>query len=208
MPRTRRTPEPPIYLFRVRMLGGFYAPQDAHSIWREIAVASNQTLSDLGKAIPLAFDFDDPHLWSFFLSGKPWDTASEYALQPDEDFVSGIRSRAAKGTLIRDVPFPGKTGRKEFLFLFDFGDEWHFGVKLLRQDQTVDPKARYPQVVASKGVSPPQYPDYPEDEEEAGFIIVGMDETDIQLLGLDAHFQIVDGMVVPKKMDEGENPSP
>ena len=76
MPR-RRQPEPPIYTLRVRVLGGYYAPPGAAEVWREIEVAANQTLADLGNAIPLAFDFDDPHLWSFFLSGKAWDRATE-----------------------------------------------------------------------------------------------------------------------------------
>src|SRR5581483_1447341 len=79
----RIAPEPPIYTFRVRILGGFYAQPDCQQIWREIEVAANQTLEDLGEAIPLAFDFDYPHLWSFFLSGKPWDRATEYALSSE-----------------------------------------------------------------------------------------------------------------------------
>ena len=48
---------------------GFYAPP---GIWREIELAANQTLAELGTSIPPAFRFDDDHLWSFFLSGKPW----------------------------------------------------------------------------------------------------------------------------------------
>src|SRR5215510_5460634 len=96
MPGTRRPthqPEPPIYTFRVRILGGFFAPEDARSVWREIEVAANQTLADLGEAIPLAFDFDDPHLWSFFLSGQAWDEATEYTISPSPD-PADVRSRA------------------------------------------------------------------------------------------------------------------
>ena len=61
MPR-RTPPEPPIYTFRVRILGGYYAPPGKTAVWREIEIAANQTLADLGNAIPRAFDFDDPHL--------------------------------------------------------------------------------------------------------------------------------------------------
>jgi hypothetical protein len=85
MPRSRTVYEPPIYIFRVRIRGGFFAPPDATAIWREIAVAANQALADLGEAIPLAFDFDDPHLWSFFLSGRAWDRASQYAVHSEPD---------------------------------------------------------------------------------------------------------------------------
>ena len=166
MPRTRQPPEPPIYVFRVRIVGGFYAPEDARSVWREIEVAANQTLADLGTAIPLAFGFDDPHLWSFFLSGRPWDRQSEYVLHSEPDlFEGGPRPRAAKRISIRDVPLPGAAGKKEFLFLFDYGDEWYFGVKLMRLGPSVEPGVRYPRVVAQAGAAPPQYPEV-EDEDE------------------------------------------
>jgi hypothetical protein len=46
------------------------------------------------------------------------------------------------------VPFQGATGKKAFLFLFDYEDEWHFGVKLVRQSPNAEPGARYPRVVA------------------------------------------------------------
>ena len=166
MPR-RRQPEPPIYTFRVRILGGYYAPAGATKVWREIDVAANQTLTDLGNAIPFAFDFDDPHLWSFFLSGEAWDRASEYALHSEASLLGGARPPAAGRIQIRDVPLPGATGKKEFLFLFDYGDEWHFGVKLRRVTDQVESGAQYPRVVASHGDAPPQYPDPdPEDDED------------------------------------------
>jgi hypothetical protein len=156
-------PEPPIYTFRVRIHGGFAAPADAAAVWRELEVAANQTLADLGNAIPEAFGFTDPHLWSFFLGGKPWDGTSEYALQRRTDPFGGPRAPAAARVRIDDVPFPGRDGRQEFLFLFDYGDEWHFGVRLVGMRPTVEPGARYPRVVASAGQAPPQYPDEEED---------------------------------------------
>jgi hypothetical protein len=160
-------PEPPIYTFRVRILGGFAAPADAADVWRALEVASNQTLADLGTAIPEAFGFTDPHLWSFFLSGKPWDGTSEYARQGRTDPLGGARVPAAAGVRIDQVPFPGRDGRREFLFLFDYGDEWHFGVQLLGTSPTVAPKARYPRVVGSAGEAPPQYP---EEEDDADWL--------------------------------------
>jgi pRiA4b ORF-3-like protein len=165
MPRKARTPpEPPIYTFRVRILEGYFAPSNARSVWREIEIAANQTVEELGNAIPLAFDFDDPHLWSFFLSGRAWDHESEYALHSEPDPFGGPRARAARRALIRDVPWPGASGKKEFLFLCDYGDEGHFGVKLVRQLSTMETGARYPRVVAQQGDAPPQYPDVDEEE--------------------------------------------
>ena len=145
MPRRRVAPEPPIFTFRVRLRGGVAGAATTLEVWREIEIAANQTLADLGAAIPAAFDFDDPHLWSFFLSGKAWDRATEYALQGDAG------AHVADRVAIRDVPLPGVTRKKEFLFLFDYGDEWHFGVKLVRVTDRVDPTAPYPRVVGQVG---------------------------------------------------------
>ena len=154
MSPARSSVTPSTHTFRVRILGGFNAPPHARQIWRELELTGDQTLGDLGEAIPLAFGFDDPHLWSFFLSGKPWDEATEYALSPSPDPAGGgRRARAADRLRIRDVP-----AGKEFLFLFDYGDEWHFGVKLVGTGQQTRPDARYPRLVATDGQAPQQYP--------------------------------------------------
>lgn len=166
MPGKRTSPEPPIYTFRVRILGSYVVPIEKSAVFREIEVAANQSLADLGMAIPLAFDFDDPHLWSFFLSGKAWDEHSEYAMLNEPSMFDREPPPAAGDIQIRDVPFPGVRGKQEFLFLFDYGDEWHFGVKLLRTSETLEPGARYPRVVASSGEAPPQYPDEEDDWDE------------------------------------------
>jgi hypothetical protein len=151
MSPARSSVTPSTHTFRVRILGGFYAPPHARQIWRELELTGDQTLGDLGEAIPLAFGFDDPHLWSFFLSGKPWDEATEYALSPSPDPAGGgRRARAADQLRIRDVP-----AGKEFLFLFDYGDEWHFGVRLVRSGKAPNPGLRYPQVIASHGQAHP-----------------------------------------------------
>ena len=159
MPPTRSSVTPATYTFRVRILGGVYAPPDGRQIWRELELTGDQTLGDLGEAIPLAFGFDDPHLWSFFLSGKPWDGATEYARSPSPD--DGRPARAADRLHIRDAP-----AGKEFLFLFDYGDEWHFGVRLVCTSTAPKPDAQYPRVVASRGQAPPQYPQVEEEWDE------------------------------------------
>src|SRR6266508_361359 len=159
MPSPRRPVASPTYTFRVRILGGFYAPPDAPQIWRELELTGDQTLGDLGEAIPVAFGFHDLHLWSFFLSGKPWDRTTEYARSPDP--ADGPRARAADRLRIRDAP-----AGKELLFLFDYGDEWHFGVRLVRTGKAPAPGVRYPKVVASHGQAPPQYPIVEDDWDE------------------------------------------
>jgi Plasmid pRiA4b ORF-3-like protein len=171
MSPARSSVTPSTHTFRVRILGGFYAPPHARQIWRELELTGDQTLGDLGEAIPLIFGFDDPHLWSFFLSGKPWDEATEYVLSPSPDPAGGgRRARAADQLRIRDVP-----AGKEFLFLFDYGDEWHFGGRLVRSGKAPNPGLRYPQVIASHGQAPPQYPAVEDDwDEQAEVEAVGI----------------------------------
>jgi hypothetical protein len=81
-----------------------------------------------------------------------------------EKWLSEPRTPAASRVRIRDLALPGLSGKKEFLFLFDFGDEWHFGVKLRHTRDAVEPGVRYPRVVASHGEAPPQYPDIEDDD--------------------------------------------
>ena len=158
MPDSQAATAPATYTFRVRILGGFYAPPGARRIWRELELTADQTLADLGDAIPLAFGFDDPHLWSFFLSGKPWDRSSEYARLADDPF--GDPKQAAG-----DLPASQAPADKEFLFLFDYGDEWHFGVKLVGTGQPPRPRARTPRLFAPNRQPPPQYPEIDDDDE-------------------------------------------
>ncbi len=160
---TRRvfTLEPPLYTFRVRLPGA--GARRGQGVWRELELAANQTLADLGEAIPLVFGFTDEHLWSFFLSGKAWDRTTEYALQPTAGLFGEAPPPAAGRTPLREVPFPGAAGRGEFLYLFDYGDEWRFRVKLVRVTPTLTPGERYPRLVATHGDAPPQYEAFEDD---------------------------------------------
>jgi hypothetical protein len=55
--------------------------------------------------------------------------------------------------------------KQEFLYLFDYGDDWRFKVRVHAIDENADPDAEYPRLVESVGESPPQYPDWDEDED-------------------------------------------
>jgi hypothetical protein len=49
-------------------------------VWRKLELPGEATLADLHIAIQDAYDFDRDHLYSFFMSGKAWDSATEYSL--------------------------------------------------------------------------------------------------------------------------------
>jgi len=92
-----------------------------------------------------------------------------------------------------------KSGKKEFLFLFDYGDEWRFGVKLLGIKDKLPPDAEYPRITAARGDAPLQYPPWDDDEEwddeEEG------DEDDTPMTGTILHFDPKTGIVTRETID-------
>jgi hypothetical protein len=65
-----------------------------------------------------------------------------------------------KTTISQAFPAVGHT----MIFLFDYGDGWHFRVEMTGtgvKQADVD----YPRIVASRGKAPPQYPD-PDDDDD------------------------------------------
>jgi len=63
------------YIFHVSLPG-------TGRTWRKLELRADQTLHDLHLAIQDAFEWDNDHLYVFFMSGKAWDSDTEYRL-PD-----------------------------------------------------------------------------------------------------------------------------
>ena len=70
-------------------------------------------------------------------------------------------SRSVKSTPVSEAFVKGK----KLLYLFDYGDEWHFIVQCQRIEEA-EPKKRYPKVLEAKGDAPEQYEEWDEDEED------------------------------------------
>lgn len=169
MPARQPRPKPPIYIFRIRIKGGYYAPQGGGEIWREVEIPAGEPLATLGFGIPYVFGFEDMHLWSFFMSGEIWDKESEYSMLGAEIMSMGLDDSTAKdagAVRLADVTYPGDDGAGEFAYLFDYGDGWEFGVRRVGVSDAIDKTATYPRLSASQGDAPPQYPDEEEDEDE------------------------------------------
>ena len=142
-------------IFRVALAG-------EDSIYRDIEIEAGKSLYQLAKAINVAFGFDFDHAFGFYSGLTP---ASMLRKQPMYELFADMGEAgpgvlSVKRTKIAQA-FP-RTGHT-LLFLFDYGDEWHFRVTLKRTSQKLA-KVRYPRVVESRGDAPQQYPD-PEDEE-------------------------------------------
>jgi hypothetical protein len=152
-----------VFIFKVALQGN-------KDVWRRIAVKGNQTLDDLHWAIFHAFDRDDEHLYSFYFP-RPGSrgharrrNAIEYAHPAaceDSPFGDEAQNNAEDATL----DALGLKTRQKFLYLFDFGDEWWHDITVERTDAPAE-KGEYPRIVEKHGESPPQYPDFDDDEEE------------------------------------------
>lgn len=144
-------------------------------VWRKIEMRADQTLEELHLAIQGAYGWDRDHLYSFFMSGKAWDEATEYLL-PEGVPPSGrvIRMEApwhrffarqagrgpgdVRATTLEGLDLEiGQT----FMYLFDYGDEWRFKVRVHAVNPDA-PVADYPRVVESVGEAPEQYPRWEE----------------------------------------------
>lgn len=153
----------PVFILKVALSG-------RKSIWRRIAIRGSQTLDELHGAIYSAFDRYDEHLYSFYFP-KPGSKgqarlrdAEEYTYPFDaeeDDFFGEPAPSAAKAKLAK---LGLKRGQK-FLYLFDFGDSWWHDITVEKVDAPAE-KGEYPRVLEKHGESPPQYPDYEDDDEE------------------------------------------
>lgn len=116
------------------------------SIWRTLALSSRHTLADLHDAIQDAFQFDDDHLYAFYMDNR-W--RSEERIESP---------RAGEGLTADEV----KIGEldlavhQSFIYHFDFGDDWRFNVQLL--DIKPDaPLLKQPKILEKRGKAPEQY---------------------------------------------------
>lgn len=131
---------------------------------RTIQIRGDQTLKDLHQAIFEAFDRVEEHMYEFQVGGKgPMDPkARRYVLPTVMDDPlwdpkpAGVVTRTTIGSLglkVGDV----------FGYWFDFGDDWWHQIDVVAIEDGI-PRGKYPKVIKRVGESPPQYPDWDEEE--------------------------------------------
>jgi hypothetical protein len=136
------------YIFRTRLVGW-------KGVTRTVAVRGDQTLVDLHEVLQDAYGWADDHLYSFWLDRRFWGSESTEYTTP-EFLEQGQRS--ARKRLDRLALAVGQ----RIVYVFDFGDEWRVALTLAKVDPADD--RSYPRITSSRGVPPPQYPDYEEHE--------------------------------------------
>ena len=128
--------------------------------YRILAIPEGFTLYNLAEAIVDSFDFYFDHAFGFYNNIKRWTESTEgYELFADIGEESEFKG--VKRTKINKVFDKIK---KKMLFLFDYGDKWHFIVEL-KGIELPEEGAEYPLVVESVGKSPPQYGEMDEEGE-------------------------------------------
>ncbi|CAG0936916.1 hypothetical protein TFLX_05813 [Thermoflexales bacterium] len=125
-------------------------------VWRDIEIAADQTLEDLHLMIQQAFDWNDDHLYSFFMSGQVYDQTTEIGSPWSE--TKRHTQRVTIGELDLSVC-------SQFLYYFDYGDSHEFDVQV-KQINAAAPTGNYPRLVAQHGQAPPQYPEIDEETGE------------------------------------------
>lgn len=123
--------------------------------YRHIQIGADETLDELHCAILSAFDFDDDHAHAFFMDDRYWSDADVYY---DHRMDDG--GRFSDEVTLRQLQL--KAGKK-FKFLFDFGDEWRFQCKVLRE---LDEKTARPKIIRAAGKASEQYPSWDEEDDE------------------------------------------
>lgn len=150
-------------LFAVRYLGQCGCGT-SEKITRKIELKETQTLDDLHKAIIYkSFKWTDPHMYSFHFDNKPYsgNKDMEYTCEPEaynkqiDNFFGIHGKRKSTKTKLKDLNLEKN---QKFLFVFDFGDDHRFGIKVVGFGN-VQKGRKYPLILEEKGKAPEQYPE-------------------------------------------------
>ena len=125
--------------------------------YRHIQISKNATLYKLHEAILDAFEFIDDHAHAFFMDNKIWSQADAYYSMKMDG-----HERLTKGRKLERLNLAKGS---QFKYVFDFGEEWRFQCKVLRE---LEEDTKSPLVLREVGEAPIQYgePDWDDSEWE------------------------------------------
>jgi len=126
-------------------------------ISRIIEIEAKQTLYDLHLNIQDLFDWDNDHMFSFYLGDELFDRDNEYSANPlGEHVVSsyGKQSKSATEYELRDLDLPMGFS---FWYLFDYGDKLIHKVTVEKMREIKPEESGFPKLINRKGNAPPQY---------------------------------------------------
>lgn len=125
-----------------------------------VEVPSNSSLADLAEIILKAMEFDDDHAYGFFDNLKNVHRSKEkFTLFADHGHAEDDSEKGVSKTSVASV---FSTVGKKLMFLFDYGDDWHFLVTCSGIAEEAKPRKRF-RVVSVTGERPVQYADFEEE---------------------------------------------
>lgn len=131
-----------VYTFKVSL---------SKNCWRKISVSHQHTLADLHLAIQEAFDFDNDHLYAFYVGGTRRTGKPIYCADVEDEVEDDVKT--AEETTIEDM---GLYKGQKLYYLFDFGDMWEFDIELIKIEKNKQLPLN-PVIIETKGESPEQY---------------------------------------------------
>ena len=137
MARKKKEPEKTL-VFRI-------TPEGKPRVWRTVELTRKHTLHHLHTVLQKSFELKGKHLYAFYMSGKEWDTETEYG------GPSAGSSRKANKAELGKLPL--ERGRS-FLCVCNFAREQRFSVEW-KEEREVGPKISYPLVLEAEGELPP-----------------------------------------------------
>jgi len=137
MARKKKEPERTL-VFRI-------TPEGKPRVWRTVELTKKHTLHHLHTILQKGFELKGKHLYAFYLSGKEWDTETEYG------GPSAGSSRKANKAELGKLPL--EKGRT-FLCVCNFAREQRFTLEW-KEEREVSRKVSYPLVIEGEGDLPP-----------------------------------------------------
>lgn len=130
--------------------------------YRTLAIPGEFTLYELAESILDAFEFDFDHGFGFYNNIEDW-TASDARYESSIGVTTELQDSRDVAKTNVDEAF-GKPKNK-LLFLYDYGEEWHFVVQHT-ETKVSDGDTEYPEIVKSYAKAPSQYDDDDEVKEK------------------------------------------
>jgi len=140
------------YRFRIKF------DPDPTSLWRDIVVGADRTITELQSAINPAVGLDQGHLWFVGEDEDYWDSAVKYQCpqEYDESLSGDPLLRTERIENAGDVTIGEMTrqlGLEQYdriCYLYDYGDEWRF-YAILKEVLSDEPSDKEPDIVKEKG---------------------------------------------------------
>lgn len=128
--------------------------------YRVVALHSSATLEDLHHAIQNTFEFDNDHLYAFYMNGHKSTTPGNLFATPEidgqiDEYPSDVFALGELGLYVNQY----------ILYVFDFGVNWEFNIEISDFAESNNDKPFIGhKLLKSVGEAPPQYESWDEED--------------------------------------------